>query len=132
MSLMYFARNKNFVNTLITSILLPYLLLCLIIGGLHNNIFNTSHCNHVQLSVHKTTNKVFIGIVEDADQHDPETCQICQWVKTPSTFLYFRPFDIQLASIYISLSYYSNPVLSLLPIHKFTIRPPPFFTSFFL
>ena len=125
----YFIRNKNLANILFVSTLIPYLLLCLTLGGFHTNLFNTQDCHHGQrFALHETINTSHIETSEDVYQHDSETCQICQWLKTPSTSVQFLSLDIQCECTYISLVYYSDPILPSLPIHNFTIRPPPAFS----
>lgn len=132
MPLKYFTKNKNLANILFVSILLPYLLLCLTMGGFHDSIFNTKHSNHThQFSSQNSANITEIGVLESASQHDSETCQICQWLKTLSTVIQFLLPDPQFDYICNNFVYYSNPVLPSLSIQKFTIRPPPSFPLFF-
>jgi hypothetical protein len=125
----YFIKNKNLANVLFVSTLIPYLLLCLTLGGFHTNLFNTRECHHGQhFAAHETINTSHIKTSEDVYQHNSETCQICQWLKTPSTAVQFLSLDTQCECVHINFVYYSNPPLSSLPIHNFTIRPPPTFS----
>jgi len=130
----YFIRNKNRTNILFVSTLLPYLLLCLTLGGFHNSFLNTQHCNHRQHPIaHNTidtSHTSHIEVSENGYQHDSETCQICQWLKTPSTSVQFLSLNTPCECTYINLVYYSDPTLPSLPIHNFTIRPPPSFSCF--
>lgn len=127
MSFTYFIRNKNLANT----ILLPYLFLCLTMGGFHDGIFTAKHCNHAQQSVdHHTIGDLQIGVLENIYQHNSETCQICQWLKTPSTLVQFLLLDTSSDCVCNSFVYYFDPIIPCLSIHKFTIRPPPSFSCF--
>ena len=131
MPLKYFTKNENVASILFISVLLPYLLLCLTMGGFHESIFNARHSNHFhQLSSHNSIKDIEIGVLENASQHNSETCQICQWLKTPSTLVQFLLPATQFDYICNSFVYYSNPVLPSLFIHKFTIRPPPLYFCF--
>ncbi len=128
MPLNHFIRNNYLKKKLFAFILLPYLLLCLTIGGFHESIFNSSHGDHSQQLASRNTDNLPIGILKDSNRHSSETCQICQWLKTPSSLIQFLSLDTHFTCICNSLVCYSNPVLPLLSIHKFTIRPPPFFS----
>ncbi len=130
MPLNSFARKKRLSDILLVSVLLPYLLLCLTMGGFHEGVLNTGHCGHAQQSPSHDADGPQICASADTAQHNPETCQICQWLKTPSTSAQFLPVDAQFGCIYANFACYSNPVLPSLTIHGFTIRPPPFFTCF--
>ena len=133
MLLKYFNKKKKVSDILFVSFLLPYFLLCITIGGLHEGIFTDKHCNHAQQSGSKspgTTDDLQEGILKDASQHDSETCQICQWLKTPSTSLQLLIHDSHFDCICVKHVCSSNPVIPSLSIHKFTIRPPPSIPGF--
>lgn len=131
----YFIKNNRRTNILFVSTLLPYLLLCLTLGGFHNSFLNTHHCNHRNHPIANNTIGTSytspIEVPENGSQHDSETCQICQWLKTPSTVVQFLTLDTHFDSVCISSPQNSSPILPSLSIHKFTIRPPPAFTCFF-
>ena len=127
MPITFSMKNKNLVNKLFASILTPYLLLCLTVGGFHDSIFSVRHCNHTQESVSHSTEQQ-IRVSGNPSQHNSETCQICQWLKTPSNLKQFLLHDMRFDCIYINLVCHSNPILPSLFIHKFTIRPPPAFS----
>lgn len=130
MSLKYFIKDKNIKNTIFVFILLPYLVLCLTVGGFHNGFPFSRQCNHVQQLASHKTDYAQIATFKNISQHDSETCQICQWLKTPSTLIPFLLLDTDFEFVCINLVRYSNPIFSLLSIHKFTIRPPPSFSCF--
>lgn len=130
MWLKYSISNKNLVNTLFVSILIPYLLLCLTMGGFHDSIFSARHCNHAQEFVSNYTECQQIRISGSASQHNSETCQICQWLKTPSSLVQFLSLDTYFGCVCINPAFNYNPVIPPLSIHKFTIRPPPSFSCF--
>lgn len=131
----YFIKNKRLTNILFVSAILPYLVLCLILGGIHNSFLNTQYCNHKQHPIaHNAIDTSYtshLEVSENGYQHDSETCQICQWLKTPSTSVQFLSLNIQRECIHIRLVYYSDPTIPSLPIHKFTIRPPPSISCLF-
>ena len=129
MPIIQFIRKKSLSNTLFASLFIPYLLLCLTVGGFHDSIFSVRHCNHTQESVSHSTEQQ-IRISGNPSQHNSETCQICQWLKTPSNLRQFLLHDMRFDCVYINLVCYSNPVLPSLTIRKFTIRPPPSFSCF--
>jgi len=129
MPITFSMKNKNLVNKLFASILTPYLLLCLTVGGFHDSIFSVRHCNHTQESVSHSTEQQ-IRISGNPSQHNSETCQICQWLKTPSNLRQFLLHDMRFDCVYINLVCYSNPILPSLFIQRFTIRPPPAFSCF--
>jgi len=127
-SLKNFIKNKVFTSPVVVFVLIPYLFLCLTLGGFHENIFNGEHCGHIFQSgskPHNAPDDLSISIAQDSPQHDATTCQICQWLKTPSTpgriFFDNTPFGY----VTVRSVCYSNPILPLLPLRKFTIRPPP-------
>lgn len=126
----YLFGNKNLLNTLFVSIFIPYLLLCLTMGGFHDSIFSARHCNHAQLSVANNTDDLQIGVLENVSKHNAETCQICQWLKTPSNLIQLLLQDMQFGCIDTKFVCHSNPVLPSLSIQRFTIRPPPSFSCF--
>ena len=130
MPITFSLKNKNLANNLFASIFIPYLLLCLTMGGFHDSIFSSRHCNHVKLSVANNTDDLQIGVLENVLQHNSETCQICQWLKTPSNLKQFLLHDMRFDCIYINLVCHSNPILPSLSIQRFTIRPPPAFSCF--
>ncbi len=125
MPLRYFNKKRNLANILFVSILLPYLLLCLTMGGFHDTILNNLHCNHTQQITSNNTDSLCIVASEDVPQHNSETCQICQWLKTPSLSMEFLLPDTQFECIHTGVICYFNPILSSSSIHRFTIRPPP-------
>ena len=135
MLLKQFNKKKDIHNTLFVSLLISYLLLCLTLGGFHEGIFSTNHCDHGLQSVshnnHHNADSLLVGISDDVSRHDAETCQICQWLKTPSTVVQFLTLDTQFDLVCISSPRNSNPILPSLSIHKFTIRPPPVSSCFF-
>ena len=126
MPIIQFIRKKSLSNTLFASLFIPYLLLCLTVGGFHDSIFSVLHCNHTQESVSHSTEQQ-IRISGNPSQHNSETCQICQWLKTPSNLRQFLLHDMRFDCVYINLVCHSNPVFPSLFIQKFTIRPPPAF-----
>lgn len=130
MPITFSMRNKDLANTLFVSILIPYLLLCLTIGGFHDSIFSARHCNHAQEFVSNYADGQQIKISENIPQHNAETCQICQWLKTPSNLKHFLLHDMRFDCIYVNLVCHSNPILPSLFIQRFTIRPPPSFSCF--
>lgn len=123
-----FSRNKYLANILFTFFILPYLILSLTMGGYHDSILNARNCNHAQKTVSSVVDNLQVGILEDTLKHNPETCQICQWLKTQTTLTHFLLLDTQFDYVCINAVYHSNPVLASLSIHKFTIRPPPYFS----
>lgn len=127
MLLGYFNKRRNLANTIFISILIPYLLLCLTMGGFHNSIFSSHHCDHTEHLVSNGPDNHHIVDKKDTSQHNAETCQICQWLKTPSTSMHFLLSNTQSDFIYTRVIYYSNHVFPSLSIQKFTIRPPPSF-----
>jgi len=129
MPIIQFIRKKSLSNTLFASLFIPYLLLCLTVGGFHDSIFSVRHCNHTQESVSHSTEQQ-IRISGNPSQHNSETCQICQWLKTPSNLRQFLLHDMRFDCVYINLVCYSNPILPSLFIQRFTIRPPPAFSCF--
>src|SRR3990170_5297792 len=129
MPITFSMKNKNLVNKLFASILTPYLLLCLTVGGFHDSIFSVRHCNHTQESVSHSTEQQ-ISVSGNPSQHNSETCQICQWLKTPSNLKQFLLHDMRFDCIYINLVCHSNPILPSIFIQRFTIRPPPAFSCF--
>ena len=129
MPIIQFIRKKSLSNTLFASLFIPYLLLCLTVGGFHDSIFSGRHCNHTQESVSHSTEQQ-IRISGNPSQHNSETCQICQWLKTPSNLRQFLLHDMRFDCVYINLVCYSNPILPSLFIQRFTIRPPPAFSCF--
>ena len=129
MPIIQFIRKKSLSNTLFASLFIPYLLLCLTVGGFHDSIFSVRHCNHTQESVSHSTEQQ-IRISGNPSQHNSETCQICQWLKTPSSLRQFLLHDMRFDCVYINLVCYSNPILPSLFIQRFTIRPPPAFSCF--
>lgn len=128
MPITFSVKNKTLANKLFISILIPYLLLCLTIGGFHNGIFSARHCNHERESVYKYTDNQQIRISGNSSQHNSETCQICQWLKTPSNLKQFLSHDMRFDCVYINLVCHPNPILPSLFIQRFTIRPPPAFS----
>ena len=130
MPITQFIRKKSLANNLFASILTPYLLLCITMGGFHDSIFSARHCNHAKLSVANNTDDLQIGVLENVSQHNSETCQICQWLKTPSNLKQFLLHDMRFDCVYINLVCHSNPILPSLFIQRFTIRPPPAFSCF--
>jgi hypothetical protein len=128
MPLKQFNRKKDIYHILFVSFLIPYLLLCLTLGGFHDGI-GASHCNHGQQSgchdYHDNACFQPVGNLDDVSQHNSETCQICQWLKTPSAIVQLLTTDAQFDFACASPPQNSNPVLPSLSIHKFTIRPPP-------
>ncbi|HJW86494.1 MAG TPA: hypothetical protein VJ440_07670 [Candidatus Brocadiaceae bacterium] len=121
-------KNKGFTSPVVVFLLLPYLFLCLTLGGLHENIINGKHCGHSLQPVsapHDAPVALSGSMVQDSSRHDAATCQVCQWLKTPSTpgqiFLDNTHFDY----VIVRPVCYSNPIIPTLPLRKFTIRPPP-------
>src|SRR3989337_4498682 len=127
MPITFSVKNKNLANTLFASIFIPYLLLCLTMGGFHDSIFSVPHCNHTQESLSHSADDQQIRVSGNSSQHNTESCQICQWLKTPSNLRQFLLHDMRFDCIYINLVCHSNPVFPSLFIQKFTIRPPPAF-----
>lgn len=129
MSLKYFTGNKSLANTLFVFIFLPYILLCLTMGGFHDGLFIAKQCDHeLQPGSHDNHDNAGCLQVGDGDnvpRHDPGACQICQWLKTPSTFAQLLMADTHFDFVCLSPPRNSNPILPSLSIHKFTIRPPP-------
>lgn len=123
-------KNKRITNILFVSTILPYLLLCLTLGGFHNSFLNTQHCNHRQHPLSQkaidTSYTSHIEVSENGYQHNAETCQICQWLKTPSTVVQFLTLDTQFDFVCVNAVCHSNSAFPHLSIGKFTIRPPPF------
>ena len=130
MPITFSVKNKNLANTLFASIFIPYLLLCLTVGGFHDSIFSVRHCNHTLESLSHSADDQQIRISGNPSQHNSETCQICQWLKTPSNLKQFLLHDMRFDCIYINLVCHSNPILPSLFIQKFTIRPPPAFSYY--
>lgn len=134
MPLKQFNKKKDIHNTLFVSLLISYLLLCLTMGGFHEGISSTNHCDHGLQSGshnnHDNADSLQVGISDDVSQHDAETCQICQWLKTPSTVVPFFKLDTQSDLVCIRSPHNFNLILPSLSIHKFTIRPPPTFPCF--
>lgn len=125
MLLRYFHKKRKLTNTIFISILLPYLLLCITMGGFHNSNFNPHHCDHTPHLTSDTPDDARIVALKSVSRHNAETCQICQWLKSPSTSIHFLLSNTQFDFIYTRTANHSNPVLPSLSIHKFTIRPPP-------
>lgn len=130
MPITFSVKNKNLANTLFASIFIPYLLLCLTVGGFHDSIFSVRHCNHTQESLSHSTDDQQIRISGNPSQHNAETCQICQWLKTPSNLKQFLLHDMRFDCVYINLACHSNPILPSLFIQRFTIRSPPALSYF--
>ncbi|MBI4221084.1 MAG: hypothetical protein HY607_00170 [Planctomycetes bacterium] len=128
MPITFSVKNKNLANNLFASIFIPYLLLCLTVGGFHDSIFSVRHCNHTQESLSHSADDQQIRISGNPSQHNSETCQICQWLKTPSNLKQFLLHDMRFDCIYINLVCHSNPILPSIFIQRFTIRPPPAFS----
>ena len=124
MFLQHSLQNKKFINISVLTFLIPYLLLTLTVGGFHNGSFGASECEHTQPHVVEETTGAQIKHHEDAGQHNPETCQICQWLKTSSLTCQFLTFET-FAGITSTISAPTHAVISLTTIHKLTIRPPP-------
>ena len=124
MFLQHSPQNKKFINTSVLTFLIPYLLLTLTVGGFHNGSFGASECEHTQDHVVEETTGTQIKHQEDAGQHNPETCQICQWLKTSSLTCQFLTFET-FAGITSIISAPTHSVLTSTTIHKLTIRPPP-------
>jgi len=130
MPIIQFIRKKSLANKLFVSIFIPYLLLCLTMGGLHDSIFSVPHCNHTQESLSHSADDQQIRVSGNSSQHNTESCQICQWLKTPSNLRQFLLHDMRFDCIYINLVCHSNPILPSIFIQRFTIRPPPSFSCF--
>ena len=128
--LLPFIRDKKLTNTLFVCIFLPYIVFCLTVGGFHDILLKTPNCNHALPSVSRDSNDPHIETTEGISHHNSETCQICQWLKTPSTIVQFLSLDTQFTCVCVHHFGYSNPVTPSLTIHKFTIRPPPSFSCF--
>lgn len=126
-----FIGNKNLASAIFISIFIPYFVICVTLGGFHDSFFHASQCNQLRQCAPQDSKDDQGIILEDTSQHNSDTCQICQWFKMPSPPASFLSFDIHSGCIHASLISYSNPVLSLSPVHKFTIRPPPRFSSLF-
>lgn len=129
MTLMNFNRKKNVGNIFFVSLLVPYILLCLTMGGFHGGVFSSNHCNHElkngSYGNHDNNGCQLIGTRDDITQHDSETCQICQWLKTPSASVPFLTVDAHFDFVCVSSPRDFNTILPSLSIHKYTIRPPP-------
>jgi len=122
-------RNKNLTNTLFAAVFIPYLLLCLTIGGLHGGALSSRQCGHMHtLASCNNADATAIGVLEDNTSHNSETCQICQWLKTPSNLKQFLVHDVRFDCVYSNPACHSSPILPSLFIQKFTIRPPPSFS----
>lgn len=121
-----FFRNKKIANVLFVSVFIPYLLLCLTMGGFHSRTHNTEHCGVEPSTVFNNTANEEIPASVFAFYHDSETCQICQWLKTHSAPIRFLSPESLYECVYTRNVYYSNPDLSSFYIHKFAIRPPPY------
>jgi len=130
MFIRYISRNKKLTHIPFLAFVIPYLLLTLTVGGFHNGSIEISDCNHSQTLVSDETANAQIKHQEKTGQHDSETCQICHWLKSPSVVIQFLPVHTQFDFVCISFPRNSNPILSSLSIHRFTIRPPPFFSCF--
>ncbi len=132
MLLPYFSGNKNLANKLFIFFLIPYLLFCITIGRFHDNSINSSSCSHSQQGgiSHDSSGDNQAEILRHIHHHDSETCKICQWLKSPSLSMSFLSLNAHFGYIFTKFIPYSNPVLLLLSIHKFTIRPPPSFSCF--
>lgn len=130
MFIRYTSRSKKFANITFLTFLIPYLLLTLTMGGFHNGGFGISDCNHAQTFVFDETTDAQIQHQEETNQHDPETCQICQWLKSSSITSQFFTYDAFFGNVFVvsASSYHALPAIS---IHKFTIRPPPIYLYFF-
>lgn len=127
-SLKNLIKNKGFTSPVVVFVLLPYLFLCLTLGGFHENVFNGKRCGHTLQSGSNpcnTPDNLSICAAQDAPQHDSTTCQICHWLKTPSTPGQFFLDNTPLDYVTVRPVYYSNPIIPFLPLRKFTIRPPP-------
>ena len=127
MVLKHLIDNKNSTNLVFVLILLPYFILCLTIGGAHESIFDTRHCNNPR-QVCNNSDGLHICAGENKEIHNAETCQICKWLKTPSTQIKLQSTKAYFDWINDNVICYSNPELASLSIHKFTIRPPPLLT----
>lgn len=132
MLLKYFIKNKKVANTLFATAFLPYLLICLTMGGAHGSFFSNSnsHCDHTRQSISHKTGDAHIENTATVYRHDSETCQICQWLKTPSYSVKIPMLNSHLEGVYFRSFSYANLVLPSLSINKFTIRPPPVLTCF--
>jgi hypothetical protein len=114
-------------NLVFVLILLPYFILCLTIGGAHESIFDVRHCENPRQSCNDS-HGLHICAGEGKEIHSAETCQICKWLKTPSTQIKLQSTKAYFNWINDNVICYSNPELASLSIHKFTIRPPPLLT----
>lgn len=125
--LKYFNRKKKVSDILFVSFFLPYFLLCITLGEVHEG---NKHCTHVNQTGTQSQNcpdGLQVEVVNDSSKHDTETCQICQWLKTPSTPGQMLSDNTLSDCVCIRPSCYSNPLIPPLSIHRFTIRPPPSF-----
>lgn len=122
-----FFRNKKIANGFFVTVLLPYILLCLTMGGFHNGINNTKHCGGVPFAEFNNTSNEEINAPVFVSYHDSESCQICQWLKTHSIPMRFLLPESRPEYLYSRDVSYSNPDLSSFFTHKFAIRPPPYF-----
>lgn len=118
-------KNKGFTSPAVVFLLLPYLFLCFALGGLHENIFNGTHCEHSFQAVSTAHDDAVANMAQDSSRHDAATCQVCQWLKTPSTSGQIFHDDTHIDYVIVRPVLYSNPAIPTLPLRKFTIRPPP-------
>lgn len=129
MLLKHFNRKRDIGNIFFVALIIPYLLLCLTMGGFHEGISGANHCSHdLQSGSYGNHDDAGCRLVEKRDtiaQHDSETCQICHWLKTPSASESFLTVDAQFGFVCIRSPGNFKLLLPSLSIQKFTIRPPP-------
>jgi len=119
-------KNKKLTDILLTTLLIPYLLLVITMGGFHD-IITAKECEHINF---KSGNEFNIQIQDRKiiDQHDSDSCQICQWLKTSPTSTCFPSFETKLGCAVYTSALLACPFLPTLSIDKYTIRPPPSFS----
>ena len=127
---MLLLKNKNLKDTLSVFVFLPYLILCITMGGFHNSFFKTHHCEYREQLSSQNTDSPHLETSEGGTHHNSETCQICQWLKTPSTVIHFLFIDNKFEYVCTNPVRYNIAVIISLTVHRFTIRPPPLFSCF--
>lgn len=120
-----FLRSNALINRDLSVGIVFYLLLCLTLGGFHDCGCNAGQGNHAHHVVCENNGVAQLGISDDDLWHDSETCQMCQWLKDPSSAapsVFWNTYFVFKGNCIVN---FSTPVLTFFPVYKFTIRPPP-------
>ena len=120
-----FLRRNTLINRRLSIGIVFYLLLCLTMGGFHDCACNAGQGNQAHHVVYESNDDAQLGISDNDLCRDSEMCQICQWLKDPSSAapsVLWKTYFVFKDNCLVS---FSTSVFPFLPICKFTIRPPP-------